>query len=324
MCTAVTFYPAEHYFGRNLDLECSFNEKVIICPRNYSFQYRCTTGNQAHPALIGIGIIENGYPLYYDAANEHGLSAAGLNFPDNTVYHEQREGFYNIAPFELIPWILCQCKCVADARLLLNNVNLFPERFRGDFPVTPLHWIIADKESAITVESTSSGLMVYDNPIGVLTNSPPFDYQMQNLNNYMNLTSGEAVNRFSSAVPLTPYSRGMGAIGLPGDLSSVSRFVRAAFTKLNSRNFQTESDNVSQFFHILSSVAQCDGCVKIGEHYERTVYSSCCNLDKLVYYYTTYGNRQINAISLYSENLDSDSLISYPFFTEQHIKWINK
>lgn len=324
MCTAITYYPDEHYFGRNLDLECSLNEEVIICPRCYPFHHRYTDVNQHHPALIGIGIIENGYPLYYDAVNEYGLSAAGLNFPGNAVYHEHPEESYNIAPFELIPWVLSLCKCVDDAKILLNKVNLISERFRSDLPVTPLHWIVADKEKAITVEPTSSGLRIYDNPIGVLTNNPPFDYHMQNLSNYINLTSCEPTNRFSPAVSLTPYSRGMGAIGLPGDLSSGSRFVRAAFTKFNSRSFHTESDNISQFFHILNSVAQCDGCAKIGELYERTIYSSCCNLDRLIYYYTTYGNSQITGIALSSENLDSDVLVSYPLITEQQIQWISK
>lgn len=103
-----------------------------------------------------------------------------------------------------------------------------------DYPLSPLHWMISDKESSLTVECVKEGLKIYNNPIGILTNNPPFDFQMLHLSNYMNLTSKVAVSRFSDAFNLDAYSRGMGAIGLPGDLSSASRFVKAAFTKTNS------------------------------------------------------------------------------------------
>lgn len=323
MCTAITFSAHDHYFGRNLDLEYSLNENVIIMPRNYPISFRNMPFERSHYALIGMGIVVDDYPLYYDATNEVGVSMAGLNFPKNAVYHGYKDGFYNIAPFEFIPWILCQCKSVDEAKDLLEKTNLVQENFRNDFPASPLHWIIADKTTAITVESVADGLKVYDNPVGILTNNPPFYYHMQNLENYLNLTSEEPTNRFSSDLDLKPYSLGMGAIGLPGDLSSASRFVRATFTKYNSRCEPNESAAISQFFHILGSVAQQDGCTKTRGRYERTVYSSCCNIDQCIYYYTTYENSQISAVSLFSENLDTDTIISYPLIVGQQIRWVN-
>ena len=323
MCTAITLSAKDHYFGRNLDLDFSLNEQVIITPRQFPFRYRSTSADMHHSAFIGIGIIADGYPLYYDATNEYGLSIAALNFPKNAVYHDYFDGFYNIAPFEFIPWVLCQCKTVEEARLLLNKTNLVQEDFSKSYPTSPLHWIIADKTSSITVESVAENLKIYDNPVGVLTNSPSFHYHMQNLENYLNLTSEEPINRFSTDLKLKPYSLGMGAIGLPGDFSSASRFVRAAFTKFNSRVGDTEYAAISQFFHILGNVAQPDGCTKTGKCYERTVYSSCCNTDRGIYYYTTYENNQISAVSLFSEDLDSNELFSYPLITEQQIRQIN-
>ena len=324
MCTAITFYPNQHYFGRNLDLEISLNEEVIITPRCFPFRYRFLAPDNNHPALIGIGIRADGYPLYYDAANEDGLCVAALNFPGNAVYHKHRNGFYNITPFEFIPWILCQCKSVSDAKALLQKSNVVEENFSKEYPTSPLHWIIADKRSAITVESVEEGLNVYDNAAGILTNSPPFSYHMQNLVNYLNLTSGEPTNRFSSDLDLKPYSIGMGAIGLPGDLSSASRFIRAAFTKYNSRCNESETSALSQFFHILGSVTQADGCAKTGNRYERTIYTSCCNMDQCIYYYTTYQNNQISAVSLFSENLETCSLIHFPLASDQQIQWLNQ
>ena len=187
-------------------------------------------------------------------------------------------------------------------------------------PASPLHWIISDKESSITVESVKDGLKIYDNPVGVLTNNPTFDMQMFNLNNYMSLSIEQPVNNFSKKLNLETYSRGMGALGLPGDLSSVSRFVKATFTKMNSISGNSESESISQFFHILGSVYQQRGCVHMGEDkYEITIYSSCCNMDKGIYYYKTYENSQITGIDMYKENLEGSKLISYNLIKGQQI-----
>ena len=323
MCTAITLKTNHHYFGRNLDLEYSYHETITITPRNYPFHFRKVDPLLSHYAIIGVAIISNGYPLYYDATNEYGLSMAGLNFPGNAAYHNQEENKDNIAPYEMIPWILGQCKTVAEAENLLSNINPLNTPFSDEFPLSPLHWIIADDKEALTVEPVPQGLKVYSNPVGVLTNNPPFEYHLYNLSNYLNLTSDEPSNRFSEKIDIKPYSRGMGAIGLPGDLSSASRFVKAAFTKLNSQCLPDEESSVSQFFHVLGSVEQQEGCVKVGNKYEKTVYTSCCNTNTGVYYYRTYENSQISAVSLRNENLESESLIYYPMQNKQVIYFQN-
>lgn len=152
----------------------------------------------------------------------------------------------------------------------------------------------------------------------------PFDEQMFRLNDYMHLSRKQPQNNFSDKLELKTYSRGMGAIGLPGDLSSQSRFVRVAFVKANSVSGKGETESVSQFFHILGSVDQQRGCceVKDGE-YEITIYTSCCNADKGIYYYTTYDNHRISAVDMRKENLDGNELISYPMITEEKINYQN-
>lgn len=323
MCTAVTYQTNDFYFGRNLDLEYSYNESVVITPRNVPFSFRCVKPMSRHYALIGIAVRENGYPLYFDATNEEGLSMAGLNFPGNAVYHDPVPEKYNITPFEFIPWILGQCKTLFDAKLLLQKLNIVNIPFSEKYPLSPLHWIIADKSGSITVESVADGLKIYDNPIGILTNNPPFDYHMHHLAEYLNLTREEPINRFAPHTDIKPYSRGMGAMGLPGDLSSSSRFIKAAFTKLNSVSGETESASVSQFFHILGSVAQQRGCVRVGKVFEVTLYSSCCNTDKGIYYYTTYENSQITGIDMNKEDLENDQLIQFPLIRSQQINMVN-
>lgn len=324
MCTAATYRTKDHYFGRTLDYEVSYGEEVVVTPRNFPFHFRHMGDLSSHYAIIGMATVAGEYPLYYDATNEKGLSMAGLNFPGNADYKPLAEDKDNVATFELIPWLLGQCATVEEAKVYLARMNLANTPFSPQFPVSPLHWIIADRDCAITVESVREGIRIYDNPVGILTNNPPFDYQMTNLTNYMSLSTEPPENHFSDQLDLTPYSRGMGMLGMPGDLSSASRFVRVAFTKLHSVSGTSESESISQFFHILGSVAQQRGCVHMGEgKYEITIYTSCCNIDRGIYYYTTYENSQITGVDLHRENLDGQQLSRYPLITGQQIHMQN-
>ena len=313
MCTAVSFLRGDHYFGRSLDLEYSYDETVTVTPRNYPFRFRAGMELENHYALIGVAHVEGGYPLYYDATNEKGLSMAALNFPVSTDYKQPVSGKDNIAPFEFTPWVLGRCANLSEARRLIERVNLTEESFSEKFPLTPLHWMVADRTGSLVVECARDGLRIHENPVGVLTNEPPFRVQMWNLCNYLGLSARPAVNRFAPEVDLRAISRGMGALGLPGDLSSQSRFVRAAFVRCNSVCGESEGERVSQFFHILGSVVQQRGCVRLEEGgLEHTVYSSCCNTDPGVYYYRTYGGSHTHAVDLGREDPDGCELSVYP------------
>lgn len=323
MCTSISLLTKNHYFGRNLDMDFSYGEKMIITPRKYLLKFRMSDSLENHFAIMGMGIVADNYPLYYDATNEKGLSMAGLNFPTSAVYYDEVKDKNNIGAFELIPWILSQCSTVDEARDLLMNTNVVDIDFNDEYKNTPLHWMISDRDYSITLECVQDGMKIYYNPVHVLTNNPEFPMQVFNLNNYTNITREEPETRFAEGFDLNKYSRGMGALGLPGDLSSMSRFVRAAFTRLNSVCGESESESISQFFHILDSVSQTQGCVRVGDSFEKTVYSSCCNTDKGVYYYRTYNNSQISAVTLHNENLDKNELITYNLINEQQIKHQN-
>ena len=307
MCTAVF---CEGYFGRNLDLEFSYGEAVTVTPRNFPFSFCHGRDMEQHFAMIGMAYAKGDFPLYYEATNEYGLSMAGLRFRDNCVYHPAVKGKINVASFELIPFLLGQCKTVDDAKELLLNMNITPDGISDELPPTPLHWMIADNNSCLTVESVEEGLEIYENPVGVLTNNPPFPVQLWNLNRYMGVTAKPPKNQFASHLPLVPDSIGMGGMGLPGDFSSSSRFVRVAFVKNNGIFTGEEGERVNQFFHILDSVAQYKGCVQVGEaDYEITRYSSCCNLQTGMYYYTTYEDRRIRGVGLFDVDYQGDTLI---------------
>lgn len=325
MCTAATYQTKNTYFGRNLDYEFSYGEEAVIIPRNFPFNFREVGTLNSHYAIIDIAYVPDGTPLLYDGINEKGLGVAGLNFVGNAVYNEHVDGKDNIAQFEFLDWILSQCATVAEAKTLLAKMNFRNISFSEQLPAAELHWMISDTTGAsIVVESVASGLKVYDNPVGVLTNNPPFNEQLFGLNNYMHLSATNPVNTFAPNIPLQTYSRGMGAIGLPGDLSSASRFVKASFTKLHSLSADDELSSVSQFFHILHSVDQQNGCCDLGNgKYEHTLYSSCYNLNEGVFYYTTYNNHQISAIKLHNANLDSTELVRLPIIETEQINYRN-
>ncbi|MBQ8508599.1 MAG: choloylglycine hydrolase [Clostridia bacterium] len=322
MCTALSFCANHHYFGRTLDLECSFGESIAILPRACGLHFRRVGSMARHHAIIGVAHIVDGYPLYYDAVNERGLAMAGLHFPGNAVYTmPERASRPVIAPFELIPWILGQTSTVAEAYRLLGRLQVCQLDFSPNLPTTPLHWLLADREQSLVVEPLADGLHIHDNPAGVLTNNPPFDEQLRRLTDFAGLTADPPADRMGLGQPL--YSRGMGGMGLPGDLSSPSRFVRAAFTRRFARVLDSDGENLEQAFHILGSVGQTDGCVRLpsdeGIQYERTVYTSCYDTTSGVCHYTTYNNRSITAVNMRAENLDTAKLISYPMLTEPRI-----
>ena len=329
MCTAATYTSKDHYFGRNLDLEFSYHESVTITPRRKVLPMRHAGDLKEHYALIGMAFVVGDYPLYYDATNEKGLSMAGLNFPGNAHYTKPEDGKDNIASFEFIPWILGQCATVEEARQYLSRINLTDTAFSEQLPPSPLHWMIADQKEVIVFEQTAKGAVVYDNPVGVMTNNPTFDSQLTHLQDYMNASASLPENRLIPGVEMNPYSRGMGGMGIPGDLSSASRFVKVAFTRMNSISGESESESISQFFKILGSVEQQKGCCRLGtdkdgrELCEYTIYSSCCNMDKGIYYYTTYENSQISGVDMHHEDLDGDALVSYELVKGQQIAMQN-
>ena len=324
MCTAASYKTDCFYFGRTLDYEFSYGDEVVVTPRGYRVGLKNGDEMTMRYAVIGMAHVVGDYPLFYDAVNEKGLCIAGLNFVGNAVYRENIDGMENIAQFELIPWLLGSCASLDEAREKLKKLNITNTPFSEKLPIAQLHWMISDKTGSVTLESVKDGIFVYDNPVGVLTNNPPFPLQMFNLNNYMHLSPRQPENTFADGLSLSCYSRGMGAIGLPGDLSSQSRFVRVAYTKMNSISGAGEEESVSQFFHILGSVDQQRGCCEVEKgKYEITLYTSCCNADRGIYYYTTYDNHRITGVDMHRENLDGGGIKRYPLVRGEQIMMQN-
>lgn len=321
MCTAIVYADGDSYFGRNLDLEVSVGEKVVLTPRNYAFDFREEQSMPHHYAMTGIGPVIDGYPLYCDAVNEKGLGMAGLNFEGLAHFFEEDPDKQNVSPFEFIPYILGQCDDVESAKRMLQHLNLVNIDFSAQLPLAPLHYMIADqKGNAITVESTKSGLHVYDNPLGVMTNNPEFPQQMTNIANYQNVAPGAPTNTLVPGVALNTYSRALASNMLPGGMDSESRFVRVAFAKAHAPEGHSEMDFVTNYFHIMNAVAQPKNLDEVKKDtFEYTIYTDCINMKTKTLYYTTYDNAQINAVSFDDSYIDDSQLKTFELCKKQSI-----
>lgn len=325
MCTAISDTGVCHLFGRTLDLECSYGEMTVITPRAFPFDFLYEWNSVYHLAMIGTAHVRDGVPLYYDAVNERGLAMAALNFPDTAVYGHTRSGMHNVASFELIPWILGRCDSVKAAAELLRSTNVVSDAFRPDLPPTPLHWIISDRRESITVEPVCDGLEIIENPFGVLTNAPRFSYHVTNVSNYMHASPAPPENKLCPSVELKTYSRGMGGIGLSGDFSSASRFVRAVFAKTHTVFGSTQQEEISRFFHVMDTVKQPLGLAVTDEGKPVcTVYTSCIDTSAGTYYYTTYGCRRIQYVDMRDYNTSGSELITFPRENEEDFRAVNK
>ena len=324
MCTCIDFRSKYFYFGRNLDLEYNFGEKVVITPRDYLFELKNGSKLKTKYAIMGMATVVNNYPLYADAVNEKGLCMAGLYFPGNAVYNKEIEQNINIASFELIPWVLGNFSNITELKKELNNLNIIDAKFNENLSAVQLHWMISDEDESIVLEQVEDGLKIYDNPFGVLTNNPPFNYHKINISNYMNLSCKYPENRFTDKIDLEVFGQGISMIGLPGDVTPPARFVRAAFNKSNSVECSNENEAISQFFHILDSVAMLKGTVLTKENkLDMTTYSSCINASKGIYYFKTYYNNQINAVKFNENNINSKELEIHELHITQNVKYLN-
>lgn len=319
MCTSIAMNNGGFCFGRNMDIEFALPAAVVIMPRRYQLALRSGGAINQHYALIGAAVVRDGYPLYCDAANEAGLCMAGLSFPDS-IYLRAASGKTQIAPFEIIPWVLSQCADISQAAALLSDTAVVDEPFGADTPNTPLHWHIADSSGALVVECTGEGTKIHSDPIGVLTNAPSFDFHLQNLRQYTALSADYPADRYLGEYRLSPFGRGFGAIGLPGDFSPASRFVRAAFAKHNSVCGENVHSRISQLFHVLHTVAMPRGSVLTADGREELTAYSCC-MSGGVYYYTTYANSRVCAADMQHAPLDGEQLTVIPFVQDEDILW---
>lgn len=329
MCTGLALETKDglHLFGRNMDIEYSFNQSIIFLPRNF----KCVNKSNKKElttkyAVLGMGTIFDDYPTFADGMNEKGLGCAGLNFPVYVSYSKDDiEGKTNIPVYNFLLWVLANFSSVEEVKEALKNANIVDIPISENIPNTTLHWMISDiTGKSIVVEQTKEKLNVFDNNIGVLTNSPTFDWHVANLNQYVGLRYNQVPEFKLGDQSLTALGQGTGLVGLPGDFTPASRFIRVAFLRDAMIKNDKDSIDLIEFFHILNNVAMVRGSTRtVEEKSDLTQYTSCMCLEKGIYYYNTYENNQINAIDMNKENLDGNEIKTYKYNKTLSINHVN-
>lgn len=314
MCTGVRFNDVKGnmYFGRNLDWSVGYGQKVVVTPRGYKYN-SAFLGEQKpqHGAIIGMAIVVDNTPLYFDCANESGLAIAGLNFPGYAAYApEAVDGKTNVAAYEFPLWVLMNYKSVDEVEKALKNVAIVAKPINEQYPVSSLHFLIGDAKRSIVVEYTEHGMEIYDNDVDVLTNQPGYGWHKENLRNYMNLFPQMPTKVNWGKAEMVPFGSGSLMRGLPGDYYSPSRFIRAAYINSHYPTQSTEEANVSRLFHTLAGVWMIDGAAEMADKKcEITVYTGGYSAAAKTYYYNTYENPAIVSVALKDFDLDSEKLV---------------
>ena len=326
MCTALSFkINNKCFFGRNMDLPYFFGQRPIFIPAGFEYLNRVSAKNDVlQKSILGMGTIIDGHPAMAEAMNNKGLACAGLNFSGYACFSSQTDNTkVNIAPYDFILWALSNFSTVKEVQNACKKLNLVSIPINESTPVSQLHWMLCDRSGdSIVVEATESGILVYDNPVGVMTNNPEFPWHITNLREYLKISAANPENANWSNFELSPLGVGAGTLGMPGDFSSVSRFVRAAFIKANLPKDIEPGDEVGQFFHMLDYCAMVKGGVLTADGvYDYTTYSSCMDLTSGIYYFKNYNNSRINAVSLC--NCKSSEVVSFPYVDTQDIKYLN-
>ena len=277
MCTAIS---DGAIFGRTLDLEYSLGEEIIKTEKGHKFTFIHEGEVISSHEIRGCGIIKNGTSLYYDAANDVGLAMAALNFPNSAKYGIAEKKARTLASFEVIPAVLAICHDLDSAVKYLSDTAISDDSFSEDLPASSLHWMIADKTGCVVLESVEDGIHIYENPYGILTNEPDFPFHKANIARYIHLTKEPPKNTLCPDISLPYLSHGLGAVGLPGDNSSPSRFIRAFYNLKNTLPEEKRGEKINRFFHIAATVSQPNGTSYTpGGKPIKTVYTVCYDLE---------------------------------------------
>lgn len=310
MCTAMTMQTTEGeaFFGRTMDFSFPLDPELYIVPRHHVWRNNRKSAKIFNQySFIGIGQDISDL-IFVDGVNEMGFAAAALYFPGYAHYEEidyPDTNKISIAAIELVNFLLGMCASVSQAEAIMQKITIIGVEDSLTNSVAPLHWMVTDKSGrSMVIENTESGLHLYDNPIGVLSNSPDFHWHLTNLRNFLNLSPNQSEKEQWGEVELTPFGQGCGTIGLPGDYSPPSRFVRTSFQKSHTPTPSSGREAVITAFHIMEGVSIPKGIVTTQRGTDDfTQYTAFMNINTGEYFYKTYYNCQIMKAELHSDEI---------------------
>ncbi len=308
--------------GRTAEFGVDLDFSAIVIPRGYAFTGTTPEGlGLSYTAKYGVvGIVCFNTTDVLDGMNEKGLSVGAFYFPGYASYAAitSENQSTALSPTEFSSWILTQCATNDDVLAALKTVAIAPTIIEHWGPVPPpFHYIVFDKTGrSLVIEPIDGALQTYENKLGIITNSPTFDWHMTNLNNYVNLSPFNAKPLTIQGLDFIPFGQGSGMMGLPGDFSPPSRFTRAAIFSVTAIPSANAQNTVAQAFHILNQFDIPIGLVRSVEngvvHTDQTLATAVRDPQSLKFYFRTYEDQSIRVIDLKKFDLNTKKIQSYP------------
>nr|WP_312579248.1 choloylglycine hydrolase family protein [Sedimentibacter sp.] len=309
MCTALTLLTqqGETFFGRTMDFSYDIRPQIYIIPNNYVWNNTLNMGQfRDYYSFIGIGQELDGILGFFDGVNEKGFAAAALYFAGYAQYDTQLPypTAQPVASFDFLHYILGRCASINDLKNVLENTAIIGMPDPVTQTIAPLHWIATDRSGkCVVIEQTDKGLELFYNPIGVMANSPDFQWHMTNLRNYMETSPEQTEEVFWENVRLTPFGLAGGTTTLPGGYTSPERFVRTSYLKTHLPTPKNSMEAIISCFHVMESVSIPKGAVISSRGtYDYTKYTAFINTNTCEYFFKTYDNMQVGSASLFKNH----------------------
>ncbi|MGM0214538.1 choloylglycine hydrolase family protein [Enterococcus sp. AZ109] len=301
MCTSLTLtcHAGHHFLARTMDFGFQLEGRPVVIPRNYTWRREQEDQSTTY-GFIGTGRNLGEYFLA-EGVNEKGLAVAELYFLDEAQYYaEPQAGKVNLAPHEFIMWLLGQIESISELRERITEIQLVEEAIPVMGFIPPLHFIVTDKTGeTVVLESDSGEMVVKDNPVGVMTNSPDFGWHLKNLNNYLSIQPTNFASKKIGDYAIKPFGQGSGTFGLPGGYTSPERFARATFLRALTDTGETVEEGVNAIFKILDNVTIPKGVnIKDDGAIDYTQYRAALDVTELTYYFNPYESQEVFKITL--------------------------
>lgn len=318
MCTGIRLISEDGFvvYARTLEFARPINSKIIFIPR--LVQFVGNTSDKNRPGLswktkyAAVGANAENEIGIIDGVNEEGLAGGLFYLPEYAEYQtvHAHEFSKSLAPWELMTWILTTCKTIEDVKNKIVEIKVGNVVFNEWNVIPPIHAIVHDPQGkSLVIEYIDGSLHLHDNPLGVITNAPTFDWHMTNLKNYLFLSPLNAPPRTIAGITFNPLGQGSGMLGMPGDFTPPSRFVRAVFLSHCVNQRKDTAQTCATAFHVLELFNIPHGVICIKDNgktfYDYTQWTSAIDLHNKCYYFHTYTNRAIRMINLFDFNFDA-------------------
>jgi choloylglycine hydrolase len=334
-CTGITLTAADGtvVHARTLEFAIDLHSDVMMVPRGYS---RVGSTPDGKPGLqwktkyASVGANGVGLPYLFDGLNEKGLAVGTFYFPTSAGYmpYTPADAGKTIAQWELGSYLLENFATVEEVKANVGKIVVPSVVFKQWGFAPEVHYIVSDSSGKnIVIEYVGGKVNLYDAPLGVITNSPTFDWQMTNLRNYVNFSMSNVPPVKLGSVTLQPFGQGSGMLGIPGDFTPPSRFVRAVAFSQSVFPSKTGDDAVLEAFHILNNFDIPKGAAREHEKDDHgniladyTIWTSANDLKAKRFYFRTYDNSQIRMVDLMKMNLDGNDIVTISMKGGEDIK----